>query len=207
MHTCGRALGRGPFSLSACPHEILTTESQGAGWQGQKVLQRRAHLGAHRTLPSHHCRDFPCGVLALLCLGLITSWGFSIPVSRNWAPACQDTNMTPSQPVYHVKASSGLSCTLCPQAFCDSDVTVYRLICSNWACCTCKSSTWEAEAGGHLPQAQNQFGLYSEFQASLSYSVEPRLKNKTVNNKMVALILSLGFPLLAQLSAASHTLE
>lgn len=87
----------GPWSLlSDCPHEILTTESQGAGWQGQRVLQRRTHVRAHRTLPSHHCRDFPCGVLALLCLGLITSWGFSIPVSRNWAPACQDTNMTPS---------------------------------------------------------------------------------------------------------------
>lgn len=49
-------LSQGSLSLLCLfPHGMLTSESsQGAGWQGQTALQRGDHLGAQRTLPSHH---------------------------------------------------------------------------------------------------------------------------------------------------------
>lgn len=55
---------------------------------------------------------------------------------------------------------------------------------------TCYSSTQETQTAGSL-QIQGQLGLYSEFQASLSYRVSPSLKKEKKKIKSGNLLMFL----------------
>lgn len=91
--------------LCLFPHEILTSESsQGGGWQGQRALQRREHLGAQRTLGSHHV-GFPETPVSTLheLLGIQHD---SLPELVTGMPKHQKDILTSP---YYVRPSSGLT--------------------------------------------------------------------------------------------------